>query len=253
MLVNLTQQFISAYENVTQSNCSHHADQHDPEGAAMYVIVVIGWYFLGVVAFLAWQMRKKSLPNDYKTEVFSQNLEEQVKAKQIYEELRNPTTRKSAWNIYGSRGQLRYNPSDIKYEMQVLASFNRRVNEIERKRLESLSPDSPSTSNTDLILKTANKDQQATSNCEEIDETLTTKKWRPHFYLNSNYYKRRMRKKRKKSVLELQKARSLSMPSCSANIYSAINLSNQLQEKQKLRRNIKKLSTLDEQSSTEDF
>ena len=236
-------------ENITQSlNCSH-AEQlnDDPEGAAMYVIVVIGWYFLGVVAFVAWQMKKKSLPNDYKTELLSQNLEEQVKRKQIFEELRNPTMRKWAWSIYGSRGQLRYNPSDSKYEMQVLANLNKQLSEMDKRRLKykssfASSPESPSlaASNNDLLAV------QPTGTIENVTEINETKKWRPLFF-----YKRRMRKKRRKSLFDQQRgARSLSMPSCAANVYSSINLSNQLQEKQKLK---KKLSTLDELSSTEDF
>lgn len=56
---------------------------YDSEGAATYVIVVIAWYFLGVVSFVTWQMSKKKVPNDYKTELLSQGLEDQVKTKLI--------------------------------------------------------------------------------------------------------------------------------------------------------------------------
>ena len=55
----------------------------DSDGAAMYVVVVIIWYFFGVVAFVAWQMKKKKTPSDYKSQLLSQGLEDQVKTKQI--------------------------------------------------------------------------------------------------------------------------------------------------------------------------
>jgi hypothetical protein len=43
-----------------------------------------------VAAFVAWQLKKKKSPKDYKNELLSQGLEEQVKAKQILgEEKRN--------------------------------------------------------------------------------------------------------------------------------------------------------------------
>ena len=42
-------------ENITQANTNY-----DSVGAASFCIVVIVWYFFGVVAFVTWQMKKKT-------------------------------------------------------------------------------------------------------------------------------------------------------------------------------------------------
>lgn len=92
----LKNEFLKSNQNPVKHDLNTTSDTngpHDPKGAALYVIVVIVWYFLGVVAFVTWQMRRKKTPHDYKTELLSQGLEDQVRRKQIFEELRNPKMR----------------------------------------------------------------------------------------------------------------------------------------------------------------
>ncbi len=66
------------YKNETQSPFDS-----DATGAATYVIVVIVWYFLGVIGFVTWQMRERNTEQDYTNELLPQGLENQVKTKLI--------------------------------------------------------------------------------------------------------------------------------------------------------------------------
>jgi hypothetical protein len=66
------------FKNETQSPFDS-----DATGAATYVIVVIVWYFLGVIGFVTWQMREKNTEQDYTNELLPQGLENQVKTKLI--------------------------------------------------------------------------------------------------------------------------------------------------------------------------
>jgi hypothetical protein len=89
-------EFLKSNPNPQKQDFNSTSDSnggHDPKGAALYVIVVIVWYFLGVVAFVTWQMRRKKTPSDHKTQLLSQGLEDQVRRKQIFEELRDPKMR----------------------------------------------------------------------------------------------------------------------------------------------------------------
>ena len=55
---------------------------YDSHGAARYLIVVILWYFFGVASFIAWQIKRKKVSHDYKTDLFI-GMEDQIKTKEI--------------------------------------------------------------------------------------------------------------------------------------------------------------------------
>ncbi len=68
---------------IPYKNESHNQFDSEATGAATYVIVVIVWYFLGVIGFVTWQMRERNTEQDYRNELLPQGLENQVKTKLI--------------------------------------------------------------------------------------------------------------------------------------------------------------------------
>jgi len=76
-------QSVEAPSKLSFKNETHNPFDSDATGAATYVIVVIVWYFLGVIGFVTWQMRERNTEQDYKNELLPQGLENQVKTKLI--------------------------------------------------------------------------------------------------------------------------------------------------------------------------
>lgn len=114
------------------NNIINILNEYDSKGAALYVIVVITWYFLFVSLFVVWQIkRKRDKQKDVKHELLLQAVESQVKSKQILEELCNPEMRKWAWSIYRKES----NEIDYEYEMKTLENLNKQIDKIERKKM----------------------------------------------------------------------------------------------------------------------
>ncbi|UJR36824.1 hypothetical protein I4U23_029537 [Adineta vaga] len=131
---------IPLYESVdTPTAINEFVPLHyDSPGAALFLIVVILWYALGIVCMLGMQIRARADTIEdctrRRTKLFLQTLRDQTQTKQILEELVDKKQRDKLWNIY--LGKTDYNKEKLKRaELRRIRNIKKQLAVINRNRL----------------------------------------------------------------------------------------------------------------------